>query len=64
MTQKIGYHIWTAPPISDFPPILKASLHRDSPVFENLPPLPKIGYHLWTDPFKNYAHFKISKENH
>ena len=40
----------TPPPISDFPPILKAFLYRDSPIFENLPPLPKIGYHLWMAP--------------
>ena len=38
------------PSISDFLPILKALLHKDSPIFENLLPLPKIGYHLWTEP--------------
>ena len=27
-----------SPPISDFPPLLEAFLHRDSPIFENLPP--------------------------
>ena len=31
-------HFYPPPPISDFPPILKAFLHRDSPIFENLPP--------------------------
>ena len=46
----LGSFLTPPPPISDFPPILKAFLHRDSPIFENLPPLPKIGYHLWTAP--------------
>ena len=45
-----GSFLTPLPPISDFSPILKAFLHRDSPIFENLPPLPKIGYHLWTVP--------------
>ena len=30
------------PPISDFPPILKGFLHRDSPIFEKLPPSLKL----------------------
>ena len=51
-------HFWPPlPPISDFPPIVKAFLHRDSPIFENLPPLPKIGYHLWTTPKHIFYHF-------
>ena len=45
-----GSFLTPLPPISDFAPILMAILHRDSPIFENLPPLPKIGYHLWTAP--------------
>ena len=34
--------IFDLPPISDFPPILKAFLRRDSPIFENLTPSLKL----------------------
>ena len=51
----------TLPPISDFPPILKAFLHWDSPIFKNLFPLPKIGFHLWTAPNIIAFHCRLEK---
>ena len=51
------------PPISDFPPILKAFLHRDSPIFENLPPsLESDIIHGWPLRKKDFIHVLTALE--
>ena len=69
----LGSFLTPPPPISDFSPILKAFLHRDSPIFENLPPSlksdiiygwPLFGLKMWEIFLRHVHKHKTCKNGH